>query len=139
MRACDSEAMSDPHMRRTPRVPLEIKVEYKRFNAFIADYTRDISTGGLFVRTDSPLPPGTEAMFTLVIPKVAAPIILRGVVKRVVTGAESPKEPGMGVELLFDDDRESAALKVVIDALMIDHLGEALFRRLVEVQKNSEG
>jgi hypothetical protein len=44
----------------------------------------------------------------------------------------------MGVELLFDDEQERIALKRVVDALMIEHLGEALYRRFVETQKPAE-
>jgi hypothetical protein len=44
----------------------------------------------------------------------------------------------MGIELIFHDDEERAALKRVVDALMIEHLGEALWRRLVEAQRPPE-
>ncbi len=130
--------MSGIHQRRSARVPIEIKVEYKRINAFIADFTRDISSGGLFVRTDQPLPAGTEALFTLSIPRLETPITLKGVVRRVVSPGAPGVEAGMGVELLFQDDQERIALKHVVDALMVEHLGEALFRRLVESSKASE-
>lgn len=130
--------MAGPHQRRTARVPIEIKVEYKRINAFIADFTRDISGGGLFVRTDQPMPVGTEALFTLAIPRLEKPITLRGAVRRVVPKGDPSTEAGMGVELLFDDDAERVALKRVVDALMVEHLGEALFRRLVDAPKTAE-
>lgn len=120
-------------------MPIEIKVEYKRINAFIADFTRDISSGGLFVRTDQPLPGGTEALFTLSIPRLETPVTLRGIVRRVVERGSAESEAGMGIELLFEDEEERIALKRVVDALMVEHLGEALFRRLVESGKASEG
>jgi len=119
-------------------VPIEIRVEYKRINAFIADYTRDISSGGLFVRTDQPLPAGTEALFTLSIPRLETPVTLNGIVRRVVAPGEPGFDAGMGVELLFEDDAERIALKRVVDAMMVEHLGEVLFRRLVESSKASE-
>ena len=31
---------------------IELTVEYKRMNAFFADYTKNISRGGTFIRTD---------------------------------------------------------------------------------------
>jgi type IV pilus assembly protein PilZ len=131
-------SMSGIHQRRSARVPIEIKVEYKRINAFIADFTRDISGGGLFIRTDQPLPEGTEALFTLSIPRLETPVTLRGAVRRVVSRGDPEGDAGMGIELLFQDDQERIALKQVVDALMVEHLGEALFRRLVESSKASD-
>ena len=130
--------MSGPHHRRTARVPIEIKIQYKRINAFITDFTRDISGGGLFVRSDEPLALGTEALFTLAIPRMEQPVTLRGVVRRIVPPGSPSGDAGMGIELLFDDADERNALKRVVDALMIEHLGEALFRRLVESQKPAQ-
>lgn len=118
-------------------MPIEIKVEYKRINAFIADFTRDISGGGLFVRTDQPLPLGSDALFTLNIPRLETPVTLRGIVRRVVSAGEEG-DVGMGVELVFDDEAERDALKRVVDSLMIEHLGEALYRRLVESQRPAD-
>jgi len=35
--------------RQTERVPIELKVEYKRLNTFFSDYTKNISKGGTFI------------------------------------------------------------------------------------------
>lgn len=126
--------MSTAQQRRAPRVPIEVRVEYKRINAFIADFTRDISSGGLFIRTSEPLAVGTEAMFTLSIPRMERPVTLKGRVQRVIP-SDDAAEMGMGIELLFDDETERSALKRVVDTLMIEHLGDALYRRLVEAQR----
>ena len=45
------------------RTPIELKVEYKKMNTFFADYTKNISKGGTFIKTDRPLPVGTEFLF----------------------------------------------------------------------------
>jgi len=129
--------MSTAQQRRTPRVPVEVRVEYKRINAFISDFTRDISGGGLFIRTSEPLAIGTEAMFTLAIPRMERAVTLRGRVQRVIA-SDDAAEMGMGIELVFEDEAERAALKRVVDTLMVEHLGDALYRRLVEAQRTSE-
>jgi len=129
--------MSTAQQRRAPRVPIEVRVEYKRINAFISDFTRDISSGGLFIRTSEPLAVGTEAMFTLAIPRMERPVTLKGRVQRVIP-SDDAAEMGMGVELIFDDEAERSALKRVVDTLMIEHLGDALYRRLVEAQRATE-
>ena len=105
------------HKRVRPRVPIEIRVEYKRVNAFISDFTRDISGTGLFIRTEHPLEIGTECLFTLQVPV--------------------GEELGMGVELLFDDDAEKQALTDVVDSLMVEHLGNALYQRLVRMRNQA--
>jgi type IV pilus assembly protein PilZ len=130
--------MADERQQRVhARLPIEIKVEYRRLNAFVADFSRDLSGGGLFVRTGHPLPVGTECLFTLELPNLPEPLSLRGIVRRVVENvAEGSEEaPGMGVELLFDDDAERRALRTVVDDLMVAHLGEALYRRLVAARQ----
>ena len=55
--------------RESGRAPIELKVEYKKLNTFFADYTRNISKGGTFIRTDHPLPVGTRFAFTLAVPR----------------------------------------------------------------------
>ena len=50
-------------------MPIALKVEYKRLNSFFADYTKNISRGGTFIRTKNPLSIGTEFMFQLQVPK----------------------------------------------------------------------
>ncbi len=122
--------MSQKRVR--PRVPIEIRVDYNRVNAFISDFTRDISGTGLFIRTETPLELDTECLFTLQVPGLDA-ITLRGTVRRIVeTGGKD--DPGMGVELLFDDEEEKQALTALIDSLMVEHLGNALFQRLVRLR-----
>ena len=45
--------------RREARAPIELKVEYKRLNTFFYDYTKNISKGGTFIKTEKPLDVGT--------------------------------------------------------------------------------
>ena len=49
---------SDRERRADARSPIELKVEYKRLNTFFADYTKNISRGGTFIKTARPLPVG---------------------------------------------------------------------------------
>ncbi len=133
---CDRAAMTLAN-RKAPRAPIEIKVEYRRLNAFIADYTRDISRGGLFVKTERPLEEGERALFTLTVPKVASPLSFDGVVRRVVPPGND-EEAGMGVELLFADDDERLALQHVVDGLMVEHLGVALYERMMRMRNEPD-
>src|SRR5499427_590038 len=70
--ARDGESMSDfegADRRMDPRAPIELKVEYKKLNTFFADYTKNISKGGTFIRTPRPLDVGTVFVFRLTVPK----------------------------------------------------------------------
>ena len=131
---CNGERMGSESKRAAPRAPIEIKVEYKRMNSFVSDFTKDIGRDGLFVRSEEPLAVGTECYFTLEIPRLPDPITLAGVVKRVVpSGGE--EEAGMGIGFKFKDEQERSALATVVDNLMVEHLGEALFNRLASLRK----
>jgi type IV pilus assembly protein PilZ len=39
--------------RQHARAPIELKVDYKKMNSFFADYTKNISKGGTFIKTPS--------------------------------------------------------------------------------------
>src|SRR5262245_64738923 len=87
--------------RGADRAAIELKVEYKRLNTFFADYTRNISKGGTFIRTDRPLDVGTEFVFALTIRGLEEPLRLKGRVKWIVTPADATTEApaGVGLEL----------------------------------------
>lgn len=58
----------DDERRGEDRAPITLRVDYKRLNTFFADYTKNISKGGTFIRTTRPLAIGTEFMFVLTVP-----------------------------------------------------------------------
>src|SRR5436190_23652443 len=113
--------MSDEEDRReNPRVPIELKVEYKKLNTFFADYTKNICKGGTFIRTKKPLDVGTVFVFQLAVPKLKEPIAIRGEVKWVKREGEPPPEgvpadhePGMGIRFIYDTAEERAGLENV--------------------------
>ena len=75
--------------RNNNRHAIELSVEYKRLNTFFADYTRNISKGGTFIRTERPLDVTTEFVFALTIRGLAEPLRLRGRVKWIVSPADA--------------------------------------------------
>ena len=129
--------MASNSKRNTPRAPVEIRVEYQRLNSFIADYTRDISRGGLFIKTETPSELGEECYLTLTFPKLDEPITLVAIVRHVVKPGEGA-EPGMGLKFNFSDPEEKRALSRVVDHLMIEHLGVELYERLSGLAKNEQ-
>jgi Tfp pilus assembly protein PilZ len=68
--------------------------------AEVAGQVLDISTGGMFVRSDFLEMPGTPVSLLVWLPNMPAPLQLSG---RVAWVAEKPpKGPGMGIELSPD-------------------------------------
>jgi type IV pilus assembly protein PilZ len=129
--------------RREARAPIELKVEYKRLNTFFYDYTKNISKGGTFIKTDKPLDIGTIFLFKLLIPSQSAPLALRGEVRWVVKeGSPRPPEipedhePGMGIRFMYEDGLQRRGLEEVVEKMMIDSLGELIFSRLVKKPKS---
>jgi type IV pilus assembly protein PilZ len=130
---------SDQDRRREARAPIELKVEYKRLNTFFYDYTKNISKGGTFIKTERPLDVGTIFLFKLVVPSREEPIALRGEVRWVIKeGAPRPPdvpanhEPGMGIRFVYDDDQHRARLEQAVEKMMVDSLGPLIFSRLVK-------
>jgi type IV pilus assembly protein PilZ len=107
-------AVSDK--RGSERLPVDVKVDYRTVGSFITDYTKDLSKGGIFIKTSLPLEVGTRVRLRLTLPDGDAPFALDGVVKWVSTLRERDKHPaGMGVEFVdFDED-----VKTKIEALVM--------------------
>lgn len=121
------------------RAAIELNVEYKRLNTFFADYTRNISKGGTFIRTDRPLDVNTEFVFALSIKNLAEPLRLRGRVKWIVRPVDAtPDSPaGMGIEFQYNDDKERRETEAIVERLMANELGEELAGKLLGHKPNT--
>jgi len=124
---------SESDRRSNDRHAIELKVEYKRLNTFFADYTKNISKGGTFIRTDKPLDIGTEFVFALTIPQLAEPMRLRGRViwTTPLDQATEDSPPGMGIRFQYSDDQERRATEGIVEKLMTTELGEHLSSKLL--------
>jgi type IV pilus assembly protein PilZ len=128
----------DAERRLETRAPIELRVEYKRLNTFFHDYTKNISKGGTFIKTDRPLEIGTLFLFRLILPSPEEPLTLRGDVRWVVRAGEPPPpesggatEPGMGIRFVYDDPEERLALTKRVERLMTGSLGPLIYGRLL--------
>lgn len=124
----------DSEKRNSPRAPIELKVEYRRLNTFFADYTKNISRGGTFIKTQKPLDIDTEFIFKLYIPTLDNPLELTGRVQWIVRpGEEKPGEQaGMGIEFTYTDSAERLGIETTVERLMIDSLGRHLYDKLLK-------
>ena len=122
----------DPDDRRDEtRHPIELKVEYKRLNAFFADYTKNISRGGTFIKTTRPLPVGTEFLFKLFVPGREAPLTIHGEVQRIIDDT-SDEDPGMAIKFVYREGDPQAEIARVVEHMMTESLGPRLYARLMD-------
>lgn len=128
------EQKTGPEMRQQVRVPIELKVDYKKLNSFFADYTKNISKGGTFIKTKKPLSIGTKFLFKLTVPQRAEPFELLG---EVVWSKADGDEPGMGIRFIYNSDSQRSEFEAVVEKLMADSLGPALTEKLLKKPASS--
>src|SRR5579871_2708556 len=111
--------------RESQRHAITLRVDYKRMNTFFADYAKNISKGGTFIRTSKPLDVGTEFVFVLSIPSQSEHLQLHGEVMWTVEEDESNDEhpAGMGIRFHFTDESERTELEDFVERLMSEKLG----------------
>lgn len=143
-----AEEEAQPEPRVEARRPIELKVEYKRLNTFFADYIKNISRGGTFIKTSRPLPVGTEFLFKLFVPGREAPFTIHGEVHRIIdpqaapppprpqpgagAGDGSDGDPGMAIRFTYREGDPQDEIARIVDGMMTESLGPKLFARLME-------
>jgi type IV pilus assembly protein PilZ len=115
--------------RQHGRAPIELKVDYKKLNSFFADYTKNISKGGTFIKTARPLPIGTVFLFRLYVPIQAEAFELTG---EVVWSKNEGEEIGMGIRFVFSPDTQRIEFEAAVEKLMVSSLGSDLASRLLK-------
>ena len=121
-------------LRRNPRAPLKLRVGYEHMNAFFADYTKNISRGGTFIKTPRPAEVGSRCQFSLSLPALADPLLLEGEVAWILSEEEAKErggEPGMGIRFLFADEAARHDFERLVERLMEESLGPQTARGLL--------
>lgn len=124
--------------REANRRPIELKVEYKRLNTFFADYTKNISRGGTFIKTSRPLPVGTEFLFKLFVPGRDEPLTIHGEVQRIIDGTED-EEPGMAIRFVYREGDPQDEIAQTVETLMTESLGPRLYAKLMDQAQKKRG
>lgn len=117
-----------PGNRQDARAPIELRVDYKKMNTFFADYTKNISKGGTFIKTTKPLPTGTRFSFKLALPQLSQPFDLLG---EVVWARADGEEPGMGIRFIYNDEEQRRDFEAIVEKLILENLGPVLFEKLL--------
>jgi type IV pilus assembly protein PilZ len=107
----DPSLASGEERRRHPRAPLQLLIQYRfdTFEEFLAEYSVDLSVGGIFIRTDKPRDEGAFVYLQFALRDGARLIEGLGKVVRVNPPGDAEQVAGMGIEFV-NLDRESRDL-----------------------------
>ncbi len=101
--------------RRWPRIPISLRIQMRMArpgDLFHSYHIRDVSLGGLFVKTDAPRPVGTQVALRIEFAR-GGTFEAEGRVVRVVRGRDVPlrdQPAGIGVEFTGMSDASRALL-----------------------------
>src|SRR5438128_7785519 len=121
-------------LRKSPRAPIRLRVDYERMNSFFADYTANISKGGTFIKTERPLPIGTRCSFSFSLPALSEPLQLEGEVTWILSPDDAQarnEEAGMGIRFLFKDAPARAEFERLVERMMENSLGPEIAHGLL--------
>lgn len=91
--------------RKHPRVEARIKVSFRSVEQLSHEYTRNISTGGIFLKTDRLLDPNAVIELDIAFPDHLGNFKVLGKVTRLMTMShpEDPKKLLYGVGIKFEN------------------------------------
>lgn len=129
----EDDEVARSERRTAERHAITLRVDYKRMNTFFADYAKNISKGGTFIRTNKPLDIGTEFVFVLSIPGQADQLQLRGKVVWTVAEERATEEhpAGMGIRFDFSHESQRVQLESFVSKLMSEKLGSGTAAKLL--------
>jgi uncharacterized protein (TIGR02266 family) len=114
--------VSPENKRAAPRVDADFTLRFESVDQFALAYGTEISTGGMFLATNEPLPPGRELRVRLVLPETLTEFTMRARVVHSRSQAEaevSGLPAGMGVSFVELD----AATRARLEAFVADRMG----------------
>lgn len=97
------------HLERVP-VQEEVQITFSDFESFSVQYAENISTGGMYLRANKPLPANTILHFRLQIKDINQEIIGKAVVvwTKEILDSSSTQSSGMGLKFLrLEGDSEA--------------------------------
>ncbi len=104
--------------RKSERLQHELLVAYKTVDGFITDWAVNISRGGIFINTRTPLAAGSVVRLIVSLPDAAFPFDLTGrVIRTHIYDPESDEMAGMGLEFMDVDDEKRARLEKFVERL----------------------
>ena len=105
--------------REHDRYPVDLRVDCSTLDAFVSNRVTNLSRGGLFIKSDTPLPIAAEVDLTLTLPGTDRPLRARG---RVIWNYDIAKGSchvvrGMGIKLIDLGAKERRTLTEYLETL----------------------
>lgn len=124
----DEPDEASDNRRRHQRVPLSLLVQYRlnTFEDFLAEYSHDISLGGMFIRTEEPREEGSLIYLQFWLNDGSKLIEGLGKVVRVNPPGVPAKPAGMGVEFLNFDEDSMALISEIVETRRVADQKRAL-------------
>ena len=102
-----------PEQRDEPRAEVEVEVSYRSVQEFLSAYSWNISGGGIFIRTQQPLPLNRGAHLRFTLPGIDRTFMVHGLVVWTNPHPSRSSFPsGMGIKFM---DLDPAAKKILAD------------------------
>jgi CRP/FNR family cyclic AMP-dependent transcriptional regulator len=110
----------DFSVRTQERVPKKLSVSYPDRNSFLKAYTSNISGGGLFIKTSSPLPQGEMILLKLQLPGIPDPLRIKCSVAwaKKKEEAKGTHPAGMGIKFGEMSNRDRQTLQDYINTII---------------------
>jgi len=110
----------DFSVRTEERVTKSLSVSYPDKNSFLKAYTGNISGGGLFIKTSTPLPKGETILLKLQLPGISDPLKIKCSVAwaNKKEGTKGANPPGMGIKFGEMSDRDRQTLQNYIKTII---------------------
>jgi uncharacterized protein (TIGR02266 family) len=96
------------------RADMILKVDYQNIEEFIADFSENVSQGGLFIATDQAFTRGTELDFEVSFPGLLDPLLMKGVVKWCRSTPNEEGAAGIGVQFLPEQSPGRSTLRNIL-------------------------
>lgn len=117
----DSDDGSGAEKRRFARTALSLLVQYRfnTFEDFLAEYSVNLSAGGIFIRTNEPKPEGSIIYLQFSLKDGSRLIEGMGRVVRVNPPGVAGRAAGMGIEFLNFDEASTQLIEEIVSSRQV--------------------
>jgi len=114
------DRMSESSQRQAPRAMKILSLAYKDRQSFVKAFSSNVGPGGLFIKTDNPLPQGEEFQLKLQLPDIPEPLLIQCQVawNRNPSNQQEGRPVGMGVEFKQMSPRDEQVFKNFVLQIM---------------------
>lgn len=125
-------------LTRPVRVSVPIRVDFEGERFTIREFTANLSEGGIFLRTDVVVLPGTRGRLTFRLTQWDRPFTVEAEVVRTVmpTEGDQAPEPGLGIKFLNVPDEDLRKLRRLVDGIQDGSVVESIRRAVRESPKD---